>query len=87
MNALKRWIVRKEVQSFVDNAIKESTMSAPMKSWLIGLANAGVSALAGGLGGLTAGTSGKQALLIAAISASVSIVKWVAQHPIPGGTQ
>jgi hypothetical protein len=87
MNAIKRWIIRKEVTSFVDNAIKESQMSAPMKSWLIGLVNAAISALASGLGATAAGATLKQIAIIAGSSAVVSAIKWIAQHPIPGAIQ
>jgi hypothetical protein len=87
MNALKRWIVRKEITSFVDNAIKESTMSAPMKSWLIGALNAIVSGVTSGgiAGGI--GVGWKHSVLIAGGSALVSFGKWVAQHPLPGAAQ
>jgi hypothetical protein len=87
MNWLKRLIIRKETQKLVDNAIKESNMSQQMKSWLIGLANAVISALASGLGATAAGATVKQIAIIAASSAVVSVVKWTAQHPIPGAAQ
>jgi hypothetical protein len=87
VNWLERLIVKKKAESLVDNAIKESRMSAQMKAWLIGFANCAISALAAGSAGLTMGVDWKHSLGIAGISAVVSIVKWVAQHPIPGGAQ
>ena len=58
-----------------------------MKPWLIGLANAAVSGAAGGIGGLAVGVDFKHSLIILGISAGVSLAKWMAQHPIPGGAQ
>lgn len=54
------------------------------KHWLIGLANAAVSGIAGAVGGFAVGVTWRQALEIAAISAAVSISKWMLQHPLPG---
>ena len=87
MNALKRWLLRKEAQNYIDNAIKESHMSPTMKAWLIGLANATISAVASGLASVAAGTTLKQSLVIVGAAAGVSVIKWFAQHPIPGGAQ
>jgi hypothetical protein len=87
MNALKRWIVRKEITSFVDNAIKESQMSPTVKSWLIGLANAAISTLATTVGTQVAGTTLKQTLIADGFALAISLSKWIYQHPIPGGTQ
>lgn len=86
MNSIQRWFIRKGAEGFIDKAIKESHMSPTMKSWLIGLANAAISGLAATLGSIGAGVSVKQGALIVAISTAVSLVKWLAQHPIPGGT-
>lgn len=83
MNFLKRWIVKHEAQKVVDNAIKESHMSAPMKAWLVGLANAGISSLASALASVAAGATMKQTAMIAGTALVVSAVKWIAQHPIP----
>ena len=87
MNFLKHWIVRKEVTSAVDGAIKESHMAPAIKAWLIGAANALISgATAGGIGdGL--GLSTKKAILLGLGAGAISLLKWMKQHPIPGGTQ
>lgn len=87
MNILKRWIVKHEAEKFVDNAIKESQMSAPLKAWLIGLANAGISGLAVTIGTQVAGTTMKQTLIADGFAVVISLAKWIFQHPIPGGTQ
>lgn len=54
------------------------------KSWLIGAANAIISGLASGIGGLTLGIGWHKALALAFISAFVSLAKWMGQHPLPG---
>lgn len=54
------------------------------KSWLIGAANALISGAAGAVGGLVVGTGWRKSLVIAAISAFVSLSKWMGQHPLPG---
>ena len=87
MNRLKLFLVRKVAEKEVDDVIKESQMSAPMKSWLVSFANAAISGLASGGAGLTLGVDWKHSLGIAAVSIVFSLVKWVAQHPIPGGGQ
>lgn len=83
MNRLTLFLVRKVAEKEVDNAIKESHMSAPMKSWLIALANATISGIASGLTAVAVGASIKQSVIIVAASAAVSALKWMAQHPIP----
>ena len=62
-------------------------MSPAFKAWLIGLVNAAVSAIASGGVSLTVGVGMKHSIEIAAASALVSAIKWIAQHPIPGGAQ
>lgn len=62
-------------------------MSAQMKSWLIGSANAAISGLAAGSAGMAVGIGFKKSAIVLGVSAAVSLVKWLAQHPIPGGTQ
>lgn len=54
------------------------------KSWLVGALNALVSGAAGAVGGFAVGVHWRQALEIAAISAFVSLSKWMLQHPLPG---
>jgi len=56
-----------------------------MKAWLIGAANAGISGLAASLGSIMAGVTLKQGAIIVGSAMVVSMVKWMAQHPIPGG--
>ncbi len=56
-----------------------------MKAWLIGLANAGISGVAVAIGSVAAGVTFKQGAMMVGISAAVSLFKWMAQHPIPGG--
>ena len=87
MNWIKRLIVRHEAEKFVDNAIKESSMSPAMKAYLVSLANAGISGVAAGGFSFGVGVKWWQSLVIAVGSAAVSMVKWMAQHPIPGGAQ
>lgn len=87
MNAIKRWIVRKEVEGFVDNAIKESQMSPTAKSYLIGLANALISGVVSGGTSLSLGVGWKHSAMILGASAFMSLAKWVVQHPLPGGVQ
>jgi hypothetical protein len=55
-----------------------------IKAWFVGLLNALISGLASGLTGLAVGVPFKQILEIAAVSAIVSLGKWLAQHPLPG---
>lgn len=87
MNSIVKFFVKKKVESVADTAIKESSMSPAFKAWLIGLVNAAVSAIASGGVSLTVGVGMKHSIEIAAASALVSGIKWIAQHPIPGGTQ
>lgn len=56
-----------------------------MKRWLIGAGNAGISGLAVAVGSVGAGVSFRQGAIIVATATVVSMVKWMAQHPIPGG--
>ena len=60
-------------------------MSPIWKAWLSGAANAAISGVAAALGSIAAGITVKQGAIIVATSAVVSMVKWMAQHPIPGG--
>jgi hypothetical protein len=60
-------------------------MNPTLKGWLIGLANAAISGAAGAVGSFAAGVTVKQGALIVAVSAGVSLAKWILQHPIPGG--
>lgn len=85
MNAVKRWLIRREVVNFLDRKIQESNMSPTTKSWLIGLLNAAISTLATTLGTQVAGTSWKQTLVADAFTLAISLSKWIYQHPIPGG--
>lgn len=55
-----------------------------LKAWAIGALNAIISGAAGAAGGFAVGVGWRQALEIAAISAAVSLGKWMVQHPIPG---
>ncbi len=59
-------------------------MSETWKAWLTGAANAGISGLAAALGSIAAGVTLKQGAIIIATSAVISMVKWMAQHPLPG---
>jgi hypothetical protein len=59
-------------------------MNATLKGWLIGVANAAISGAAATLGSFAAGVTFKQGAIIVAIAAVGSMVKWMAQHPIPG---
>jgi hypothetical protein len=58
-----------------------------MKRWLIGAANAGISGAAVAAGSIAAGVTFKQGALMVSISVGVSILKWMAQHPLPGAEQ
>lgn len=60
-------------------------MNTTVKAWLIGALNAGISGLAAATGALVAGTTVKQGAIIVGAAVVVSIVKWMAQHPLPGG--
>jgi hypothetical protein len=53
-----------------------------MKTWLIGLTNAAISGFTSGGVSWAVGGSLKQNLAIAGSSALVSVIKWLAQHPI-----
>lgn len=55
-----------------------------MNAWLKGALNAAISGIAASVGSFAAGTTLKQGAVIVAISMVVSMVKWMAQHPIPG---
>ena len=87
MNAIERFFIKKKAESLVDNAIKESGMSAPFKAWLIGATNATISGLAAGGFTMATGVDWKRSAVVALGSAGVSFLKWFVQHPIPGGTQ
>lgn len=54
------------------------------KTWVIGLMNGAVSAVASGLATGMVGGTWKQQLGVAGTSALVSVAKWVLQHPLPG---
>ena len=54
------------------------------KTWLIGLANGVISALASGVTADLLGVGWHKVLEIAAASIVVSVAKWVLQHPLPG---
>lgn len=58
-----------------------------MKPWLIGALNAAISGAAATLGSFAAGVTVKQGAIIVGTSMAISMVKWMAQHPIPGGQQ
>jgi hypothetical protein len=59
-----------------------------MKRFLISLANAAISGAAVTLTGTTVfHGSPKQVGIAAGVSAGVSAVKWLVQHPLPGGEQ
>jgi hypothetical protein len=60
-------------------------MNTTVKAWLIGSLNAGISGLAAAAGSLAAGVTLKQGAIIVGASVVTSMVKWMAQHPIPGG--
>lgn len=57
-----------------------------MKAWLIGAANSAISGIAVAAGSFVAGTTFKQGAVMVGISMAVSLLKWMVQHPIPGGT-
>lgn len=57
------------------------------RTWLIGLANGAVSAVASGLATGMVGGNWKQQLGVAGASAIVSVAKWVLQHPLPGAEE
>jgi len=59
-------------------------MNATWKAWLTGLANAAVSGVASGGTASLVGIGWQKALSIAGVSAAVSAVKWLGQHPLPG---
>jgi hypothetical protein len=60
-------------------------MNETLKSWLIGAANAALSGVTTGASGLVLGIGWKKAAIMLGVSAVVSLGKWYAQHPIPGG--
>jgi hypothetical protein len=62
-------------------------MNPSLKSWVIGVVNAGISGLVSGGAGLTLGIGWQKSAVILGVSAMVSLSKWMAQHPIPGGAQ
>lgn len=62
-------------------------MSPTWKQWLIGAANAVISGLTSGGISFGLGVPWQKTMIIVAGSALVSIGKWIAQHPIPGGQQ
>ena len=59
-------------------------MNPTLKGWLIGAQNAGISGLAVTIGSLAAGVTFKQGALMVGISVATSMVKWMAQNPLPG---
>lgn len=62
-------------------------MNPTLKAYLIGILNAAVSGLAtAGAGTVLHIGTGKE-VEMALASAGVSIIKWMIQHPIPGGLQ
>jgi hypothetical protein len=62
-------------------------MSDKVKSWLVGALNAGISGLAAAAGSVVSGVTFKQGAIIVGGSVVVSIIKWMAQHPLPGAQQ
>lgn len=62
-------------------------MNKTLEAWLIGAVNAGISGLAAATGALVAGTTVKQGAIIVGAAIVVSMVKWMSQHPLPGGEQ
>jgi len=60
-------------------------MNVTLKSWAIGVLNAVLSGGAAAVGSIVAGTTLKQGAIIVGLAAAVSLSKWMAQHPIPGG--
>lgn len=56
-----------------------------MKRWAIGALNAGISGIAVATGSLVAHVTLKQGAIIVGGAMAVSMIKWMAQHPIPGG--
>jgi hypothetical protein len=59
-------------------------MNPTIKSWLIGALNAGISGVAAALGSFAAGVTFKQGAIIVGVAAVTSMIKWMAQHPLPG---
>ncbi len=59
-------------------------MSPTWKAWLTGALNAGISGVAAALGSVAAGITFKQGAIVVGVSAVTSMVKWMAQHPLPG---
>lgn len=62
-------------------------MSPTWKAWLSGAGNAAISGTAAAVGGVMAGVTFQQGAKIVACAAVVSMIKWMAQHPIPGAQQ
>jgi hypothetical protein len=60
-------------------------MNTTVKAWLIGAVNAGISGIAAAAGSLAAGITLKQGAIVVGISVVTSMIKWMAQHPLPGG--
>jgi hypothetical protein len=63
---------------------KQENQQMNWKTWLIGLGNGAVSAIASGFATGMVGGTWKQTAAVAGTSAVVSVAKWVAQHPLPG---
>ena len=58
--------------------------SSPWKRWAAGLANAAISGATSAGAAQFVGVPLKQSAAIAGASALMSIMKWLAQHPLPG---
>lgn len=56
-----------------------------MKAWLIGVLNAAISGVTTGAAGLVLGIGIQKAAIMLGASAVMSMLKWMVQHPIPGG--
>lgn len=56
-----------------------------MRAWFIGAVNAAISGVAAAVGSVAAGVTLKQGAIMVGVSAGVSMVKWMAQHPLEGG--
>ncbi len=61
-------------------------MSPKLKGWVVSFANAAISGVAASVGSLAAGLTLKQGAIVVTISTAMSLIKWLAQHPIPGGS-
>jgi hypothetical protein len=62
-------------------------MTPIWKAWLAGAINAAISGVAAALGSFAAGVTFKQGAVIVGVSAVTSMIKWMAQHPLPGAPQ